>query len=252
MNTRTHFILCGAALCLPGCVDNINEVTSLNQPPVASARLENPDGDLEARVELPAPAAGGTVTVELDGTGSFDSDGTVEAYDWRSAVVISQECPADDLPRPEPWDGAKPEVELPQGVHVFHLWVTDDDGAVSDADRVVIAVGEPLPEEGEEREVVIEEDAGMCPATEATCLDGETTNGISDECRACTCAACPAEAMDCDEACWGLVNCVATDCGGDTGNIDCITTMCAEHLAGATPAIAIGPCAVGCTAECTP
>jgi hypothetical protein len=42
---------------------------------------------------------------------------------------------------PEAEDVVKPEVILTEGVYTFLLWVTDDDGATSAPDTVVITVG---------------------------------------------------------------------------------------------------------------
>jgi len=67
-----------------------------------------------------------TINVLLDGTGSSDVDGTVEAYNWTGT--------------PNPADVAQPVVSLGAGVHEFTLVATDDDGANSNPDTVIITV----------------------------------------------------------------------------------------------------------------
>ena len=94
----------------------------VNLPPVAEA-----DAGLDQDLNLPPGAL--TVDVTLDGSASSDSDGTIAAYDWSGV--------------PEPADTVNPVVSLGAGTHVFTLVVTDNDGAVSAADTVVISVNAP-------------------------------------------------------------------------------------------------------------
>jgi hypothetical protein len=75
-------------------------------------------------------------TVTLDGTGSTDSDGTVEAYSWRqisgSPVTLSSTTAAEPtFTAPTLTGGA---------TLVFGLVVTDDDNADSTEDTVSITV----------------------------------------------------------------------------------------------------------------
>src|SRR5215211_7976357 len=102
-----------------------------NQPPIADA---GPDQTVEP---------GDTVT--LDGTGSSDPDpdGTITSYSW-SLVSSPDGSPGITLQQP-PND--KPTFTAPQapGEYPFNLVVTDDKGASSAPDTVVITVGvEPL------------------------------------------------------------------------------------------------------------
>ena len=74
-----------------------------------------------------AQVAGGE-TVTLDGSASSDIDGTIDAYEWsEGATPIAT--------------GEASSVVLGVGVHTLTLTVTDDDGA-TDADTVVVTVGE--------------------------------------------------------------------------------------------------------------
>jgi hypothetical protein len=68
-------------------------------------------------------------SVTLDGTASFDADGTIVSYQWaENGQVIAT--------------GVAPTIDFAVGVHVITLTVTDDDGATS-TDDVVITVLQP-------------------------------------------------------------------------------------------------------------
>ncbi len=58
------------------------------------------------------------------------------------AVGILEGGIEEVLETPDPEDTVKPQISLGEGVHTFHLWVTDDDGATS-MDTVVITVKKP-------------------------------------------------------------------------------------------------------------
>jgi len=93
-----------------------------NTPPVADAgpdqTVTDTDGD-------------GSQDVNLDGTGSTDSDGSITSYVWsEGGVQIAT--------------GATPTVSLDVGTHTVTLTVTDDDNA-TDTDTVSITVSPPPP-----------------------------------------------------------------------------------------------------------
>jgi hypothetical protein len=67
-----------------------------------------------------------TASVSLDGSGSADSDSTIEAYRWYENDTLIAE-------------GITPQVELGIGEHTIVLTVVDDDGAI-DWDEVIITV----------------------------------------------------------------------------------------------------------------
>ena len=91
--------------------------TVVNVPPVADA---GPDQQVNI---LPGETTAGVL---LDGSGSTDSDGFVTAYSWNGV--------------PNPSDAVNPALTLGPGVHTFTLVVTDNSGAVSEADTVTIFV----------------------------------------------------------------------------------------------------------------
>lgn len=101
----------------------------------------------------------GDEVVALDGTGSFDPDGTVTAYEWRiDGIVVAT--------------GATPDLALDVGVHSIDLLVIDNEGDV-DGDTVQITVEGPpnqLPsaDAGPDQSVVDEDDSG----SETVTLDG--------------------------------------------------------------------------------
>ena len=104
-----------------GAVSAASTVTiTVNTPPVADAGADQ---------ALNLALGASTVDLTLDGGGSSDSDGTVAAYAWTGV--------------PDPDDVVSPVVSLGAGIHVFTLVVTDDDGAASAGDTVVISVNAP-------------------------------------------------------------------------------------------------------------
>lgn len=86
-----------------------------NQSPVAAA---GPDQTAECR--------GGGAVVTLDGSASFDPDGSIVSYEWRIEEGLIA-------------TGSNPAVLFGVGTHSVTLRVTDDDGAGTD-DLVVITV----------------------------------------------------------------------------------------------------------------
>ncbi len=69
----------------------------------------------------------GSQAVKLDGGSSFDGDGSVISYTWSSDTGL-------DIP-----EGPYPTVELPVGIHLITLTVTDDSGETA-TDTVAITV----------------------------------------------------------------------------------------------------------------
>jgi hypothetical protein len=111
-----------------GAVSEPSTVTIVvNQTPVANAGL-----DQNRNLPLSVPSKGvapATMNVQLSGASSYDLDGTIETYSWTGT--------------PDPADSESPMVNLPAGVHVFTLTVTDNKGAVSEPDSVTITVNTP-------------------------------------------------------------------------------------------------------------
>jgi len=95
----------------------VNEATAGNTPPVANA---GPDRTLTLG------AGQNSMTVGLDGSASSDADGNIVSYVWSGS--------------PDPEDVVRPNVTLGAGRHTFSLVVTDNDGATSGSDSVVIQV----------------------------------------------------------------------------------------------------------------
>lgn len=108
--------------------DTVDVVVIANAAPVANAGADQTVDE-------------GTVGVTLDGSGSTDSDGTVEAYTWSqtagTAVTLDETNPA------------MPTFTAPALVAdetlTFELTVTDDDGSVSSADSVDVLVVANVP-----------------------------------------------------------------------------------------------------------
>lgn len=72
------------------------------------------------------------------------------------------------------------------------------------------------------------------PPDKATCVAG--TNfpaGVPQACKDCLCDKCPAQAVGCDKACWGMVECMVQTCRTeDLGNYSCATGQCSSQSAG--------------------
>ncbi len=94
--------------------------TPPNAPPVANAGI---DQTVMNSNDDP------TVSVTLDGSDSYDSDGTIVSYVWTElGIQIAT--------------GVSPTIDLANGVHSITLTVTDDESA-TDTDTVLITVSTP-------------------------------------------------------------------------------------------------------------
>jgi hypothetical protein len=150
-NIRRPSTLLLASLCVLGfgCRENYVDDTT-NRLPVAVARALDSSGmpaDSSVNHGLGPifPFAGKAIEVTLDGTASHDLDGTIVAYRWLSATSpdagAGRKLPQGDEPG-WPDDVKQPRVELGEGVWAFSLWVTDNQGAVSDPDTIKLIVGD--------------------------------------------------------------------------------------------------------------
>lgn len=253
-----------AVLALQSCREDAL-IEPINITPVADARLLNADGKpIDETTDggsamLQIPLTGATVEVTLDGSRSHDEDGTIVTYRWLSGTAVPEDGGVDDedggvmavrgrlVPKDQsaswPSDEMRPKVTLTQGVWTFTLWVTDDEGAISAPNTLQIIVGE-----------------GSDPAV-AECVE-QVFDSVPDACKNCVCSkgeACRAAVVEsaCDEICWGLITCVATNCPDFAAmaammppDYSCVNAACLDFLGGATPAMAAGDCAVQCTDEC--
>lgn len=90
-----------------------------NQPPVANAGLNQTVSDTDGN---------GVESVTLDGSGSYDSDGTIVSYKWSEGATLLDTT-------------AMITYDFAVGTHIVTLTVTDDDGATA-SDEVVVTVNE--------------------------------------------------------------------------------------------------------------
>jgi hypothetical protein len=150
MATRATLILVASFVLVSGCrrtyVDADND-----RLPVAVARAVDPSGnavDSSANDGLGPifPFAGEPVEVVLDGKKSSDMDGTIAGYRWLSGTLadggVDRVVPDGEAPS-WPDDVAQPHVKLGEGRWSFSLWVTDDEGEISDPDTIQLIVGVP-------------------------------------------------------------------------------------------------------------
>jgi hypothetical protein len=144
---RSSFIaLCVlASACRQTYVDANN-----NRLPVAVARAIDTSGKpVDATVNSHFgpiyPFDGKPVEVKLDGTASNDMDGKIVGYRWLGTDVVDggagRVAPEGQGPG-WPADEVQPTVTLGEGTWSFSLWVTDDDGAISNPSEISLIVGD--------------------------------------------------------------------------------------------------------------
>lgn len=202
----------GAGECLAKCPEAC--AADVNLLPVANA---GEDQQVEAADE---------VSVTLDGSASMDPDGEIVLYQWVSA---------DGEAGPDPEDVVMPTVSLTPGVWTFSLQVTDDEGGVSNADEVVIQVGD-------QSAALLEE----CTTALSTFLPAEA-------CTTCLCeleGECRETMLNCGPGCWEFMGCVAQLCTNPAELETCAQTMCLKETSDALAAQAAGACMAQCPEAC--
>jgi len=232
-----------------------------NLAPVADARVIRDGASINARTDGGSAAlafdfTGTPVAITLDGSQSYDPDGTIVTYRWLSGTLQ----PEGGTPSPDdsgtmhrwvppgeapnwPGDMMQPQVSLGEGIWSFTLWVVDNGGAISEPDTIKITIGsvvDPVVQKCADQVVMTE------PAMCRQCVCKQ-----SDICRA---AVTPDK---CGQACWNLINCVAANCPDFTamaamGDYSCLTANCAAYTGGSTGATPVAPCFNACPADCKP
>lgn len=241
MTTRVLITAFCLAWLAAGCRQD-PQLASINLAPLANAGADQQ-----------VASAGATTKVSLDGSGSSDPDGQITAYRWFNAtgkVDGGVAFPAGQSDAAWPEDAVKPELELPDGVWSFSLWVVDEDGAVSEPSTVKITVGDP--------------DALADPEVAACAMD--VLPSVPTSCAACVCnppnaseeivAGCRMNVVQgkCDQGCWDLINCTARQCPdfskGPAPDFGCLTANCGAFLGSGAAAMAAGGCVIACASAC--
>jgi len=125
--SKAKLILLAAVLIVSGCSGGSSSKNKPPPPPANVAPTANAGPD---------QAVGRMVVVTLDGSGSTDSDGTVASYAWSQTGGTT--APLDSTTAAMP-TFTSPDTAGGEDL-TFSLIVTDDDGAASAADTVVITV----------------------------------------------------------------------------------------------------------------
>ena len=171
---------------------------------------------------------GSPIAIRLDGSGSADPDGTVVSYRWLSGTAAT----GGGLGRvgPDPQDVVSPTVTLDAGLWIFTLFVTDDEGGVSQPSAVMIRVG-----------------SDASPA--AMACSGASLPTIAEDCRLCACDVgdeCRTAMMACDQPCWDFYTCVQNECGEFSGDMmglaNCVRASCATFFSGVGKYMPLEPC----------
>lgn len=92
-------------------VDNVNDKPTANAGDDQTVSDSNGDG---------------SETITLDGSGSYDADGTIVSYEWKEGITVIA-------------TNSTATLSATVGVHTYTLTVTDNDGATS-SDNVAITV----------------------------------------------------------------------------------------------------------------
>ena len=136
-------------LVLEGGPDSVGP--GINIPPLAYAGVDKTLIDMDDN---------GTETIILDGSGSIDTDGTIDSYIWSEGVNVIA-------------SGENPSVDLTVGVHVITLTVTDNDGA-TDSSTVIITIYDSTFEFSE---IWLEPECGIVGVNWDTIADANASNG---------------------------------------------------------------------------
>jgi hypothetical protein len=139
------------ALCVlaSGCRKTYVDA-STNRLPLAVARAIDASGKpvdstVNAGLGPIYPFNGEPVAVTLDGTASSDMDGKIVEYRWLGTELLDggagRIAPAGEQSS-WPADVAQPILRLGEGTWSFSLWVTDDEGAISNPSEIDLIIGD--------------------------------------------------------------------------------------------------------------
>jgi hypothetical protein len=240
MAARSQIGSLALALALVAVASSCREdplIKPANQIPIADARVIRDGMSINERMDggaaaLTYPFTGAPVAITLDGSNSYDTDGTIVTYRWLSGTLPGDAGTEGGTPPPNdagvvhrftppgeaatwPGEGMQRQVELGEGIWWFSLWVIDNDGAVSQPDAIKITIG-----------------AVVDPVVQQ-CADHVVST----------------------ETCWNLVNCVAANCPDFAAmaakmDYSCLTANCSAYTGGSGGATPVAPCFNACPNDC--
>ena len=139
-----------------GATDKDTMVLTVNNPPVANAGADK-------LIHLPPD------TTTLNGSASFDSDGSITAYKWKKITGPAMAFSNDGV--------ANPLVNsLTYGIYSFELMVTDNRGGTAKDTMVLTVNNPPVANAGTNVTIVLPDNLVTLSAAASTDADGSITS----------------------------------------------------------------------------
>lgn len=156
MTTRSLLQLAALCMLVSGCRQNYVDADNDRLPLAVAQAIDTTGKPVDSTVNGGLgpiyPFTGEPVEVVLDGSDSSDIDGKIVGYRWLGTDIVDGGA-GRKLPEGEepgwPDDTKQPRVLLGEGRWSFSLWVTDDDGAISQPSAIHLIVGDaPVTDAG--------------------------------------------------------------------------------------------------------
>jgi hypothetical protein len=149
VRNRTMLSLIAICVLASGCRKTYVDVGSNRLPKAVARAIDTSGMAVDSTVNNGLgpiyPFDGQPVEVKLDGTASSDMDGKIVEYRWLGTGLLDGGAGRVEPEGEEaswPGDVAQPSVKLDEGTWSFSLWVTDDEGSVSNPSEITLFVGD--------------------------------------------------------------------------------------------------------------